>query len=103
MVRLATVGTAFHARIIAARLGADGIVTELRGAVDGPYPMGDVHVYVAEGDADEATELLLVDEVESAFDVDAGSGRSARSRARELWFVATSLLTIAGTLVSRAL
>ena len=48
MVRLATVGTTFHARVIAARLGAEGIVTELRGNVDGMDPMGEAHVFVAE-------------------------------------------------------
>src|SRR5918998_6617723 len=78
MVRLATVGHSFHARVIAARVGAEGIVTELRGAVDGPYPMGDVHVYVPEIDLPIAQELLLADEVESAFDEpddgDSGTG-----------------------------
>ena len=68
MVRLASVSSAFHARVIAARLGSEGIVTQLRGGVDGPYPMGDVHVYVGEPDLGEAQQLLMVDEVESAFD-----------------------------------
>src|SRR4051812_49574004 len=71
MVRLATVRTTFHARVIAARLGSEGIVTDLRGNVDGIYPMGDVHVYVAEEDLPEAQELLLVDDVKSAFDDEA--------------------------------
>ena len=52
MVRLATVRTTFHARVIAARLGAEGIVTDLRGNVDGIYPMGDVHVFVSEEEAE---------------------------------------------------
>ncbi len=69
MVHLRTVRTVFHARVIAARLGADGIVTQLRGAVDGPYPVGDVSVWVAEDDAECARELLLADEVEAAFDL----------------------------------
>jgi hypothetical protein len=67
MVHVRTVPTAFHARVIAARLGAEGILTELRGNVGGPYPFGDVSVWVAEGDADEAAELLMADEVEAAF------------------------------------
>lgn len=62
-----TVPTAFHARVIAARLGAEGIVTDLRGNVGGPYPFGDVSVWVPEDDVDEASELLLADEVEAAF------------------------------------
>lgn len=69
MVRLATVGSAFHARVIAARIGAEGILTELRGNVDGLYPsLGAVEVYVSEVDLPVAQELLLADEVESAFD-----------------------------------
>ena len=70
MVHLRTVPDVFHARVIAARLGADGIVTELRGAVDGPYPIGDVSVWVDEDDMACAQELLLADEVEAAFDFD---------------------------------
>jgi hypothetical protein len=68
MVRLATVRGSFHARVIAARLGAEGIVTELRGNVDGIYPIGDAHVFVGEEDMSAARELLLADEIESAFD-----------------------------------
>jgi hypothetical protein len=70
LVHLRTVDNTFHARVIAARLGADGIVTELRGSVDGPYPIGNVSVWVREEDADSARELLMVDEVESALELD---------------------------------
>jgi hypothetical protein len=70
LVHLRTVHNTFHARVIAARLGADGIVTQLRGSVDGPYPIGNVSVWVREEDAEEARELLLVDEVESALELD---------------------------------
>jgi len=75
MVRVATVRDSFHARVIAARLGSEGIVTMLRGNVDGPYPLGDVHVMVTEDDLDAARELLLADEVESAFDDDESVSR----------------------------
>ncbi len=61
---------AFHARVVAARLGSEGIVTQLRGNVDGPYPVGSVEVLVTADDLDAARELLLADEVESSFDVD---------------------------------
>ncbi len=67
MVHVRTVPTAFHARVIAARLGADGIVTQLRGNVGGPYPFGEVSIWVGEDDADDAGRLLLADEVEAAF------------------------------------
>ena len=69
LVHVRTVPTTFHARVIAARLGAEGILTQLRGNVGGPYPIGDVSVWVAEEDADVASELLLADEIEAAFDV----------------------------------
>jgi hypothetical protein len=68
MVHLRTVPDAFHARVIAARLGADGILTELRGAVDGPYPLGSVSVWVRVDDEPVASDLLLVDELEAAFE-----------------------------------
>ena len=93
MVRLVTVPNTFHARVIAARLGAEGMVTELRGNLDGPYPMGDVHIYVGEDDLPDAQELLMADEVESAFDgvednIDTGTPR-------ELWLVLAAILVIA--------
>ena len=44
------------------------MVTELRGNVDGPYPIGDVHVFVDEADLDAARERLLADEVEDVID-----------------------------------
>ena len=69
MVHLRTVHNTFHARVIAARLGADGVMAQLRGSVDGPYPIGNVSVWVDENDADFARQLLLADEVESAFDL----------------------------------
>jgi hypothetical protein len=69
MVPVRKVSDQFEARVLAARLGAEGIVAQLRGGgIDGPYPMGPIEVLVAEGDLDTARELLLADEVESAFD-----------------------------------
>ncbi len=99
MVRLATVGSSFHARVIAARLGSEGIVTALRGNVDGLYPVGDVHVYVDQEELAEAQELLMVDEVESAFDdpeeaVELGAPK-------ELWLVLGTILCIAAALFAR--
>ena len=69
MVAVAKVADGFSARVLAARLGSDGIVTQLRGGgLDGPYPMGDVEVLVCEADLDTAREILLAEEVESAFE-----------------------------------
>ena len=61
MVHLTTASSAFEARVLAARLGADGIVTELRGAaLDNVYPLpGEVDVYVSVDDFEVARDLLL--------------------------------------------
>ena len=68
MVPLTTVGSTFEARVVMARLGADGILTQLRGARDGPYPLpGPVEVLVVADQADEARELLMADQVEALF------------------------------------
>jgi hypothetical protein len=103
MVRLATVRTTFHARVIAARLGAEGIVTDLRGNVDGIYPMGDVHVFVSEEDLAEAQELLLADEVESAFDDDGGEGDGGVGAPRELWIFLVAIVLVAAVLFARSI
>lgn len=100
MVHLRTVHTAFHAQVIAARLGADGIVTQLKGSVSGPYPIGDVSVWVVEEDAESARELLLADEVEAAFDLpdDDEAGRRAR-RPIVLGLTRAQLLAVFGIVV----
>ena len=68
LVPLVRVGNDFHARVIAARLGSEGIVTQLRGGHASPYPMGEVEVLVDESELDDAMALLLADEVEASFD-----------------------------------
>ena len=67
MVHLRTVPDAWHAKVLAARLGCEGIVTQLRGSVSGPYPFGAVSVLVEAEQAELAADLLLADEVEAAF------------------------------------
>ena len=99
MVRLATVGTSFHARVIAARLGTEGIVTDLRGNIDGLYPVGDVHVFVDQEDLEEAREILLVDDIESAFDETEDVADLGAPPA--LWLVLGAILGIAAVLFSR--
>ncbi len=74
MVPLTTVGSSFEARVLVARLGADGILTQSRGGGDGTYPLpGPVQVLVLVDQADEARELLMADQVEALFD-DVASG-----------------------------
>jgi hypothetical protein len=96
MVHLRTVPNSFHARVLAARLGADGIVTQLRGSVDGPYPIGDVMIFVDEDDADTARQLLLADEVESELAMAGGEAAGRRGTGghghRASW---TTWLTVA--------
>lgn len=71
MVRLMTAANAMEARIIAARLGSEGIVWEFRGSVDGPLAIGPVEVLVDEEGFEVAKEILLADEVEAALATDA--------------------------------
>ena len=99
MVRLATVAHPFHARVIAARVGCEGILTELRGSVDGPYPMGDIHVYVPEVDLPIAQELLLADEVESAFE--GPDDMADLGTPRELWLILAALLALSALSFAR--
>ncbi|MEA2973990.1 MAG: hypothetical protein QOG82_2448 [Actinomycetota bacterium] len=99
MVRLATVASSFHARVIAARLGVEGMTIELRGNVDGIYPIGDVHVFVDADDLPSAQELLLVDEVESAFDMIDDSDDA--STPRELWVILGAVVMLAAVLFVR--
>lgn len=80
MVHLRTVPSVFHARVIAARLGADGIVTDLRGSTGGPYPIGPVSVWVAEEDEDCASQLLLADDIEAVFTPHPDDEEPSRSR-----------------------
>jgi hypothetical protein len=67
MVRLMTAANAMEARIIAARLGSEGIVWEFRGSVDGPLAIGPVELLVDLDDLETARELLLIDDVDSSF------------------------------------
>jgi hypothetical protein len=76
MVHLKMAGSQFEARVVMARLGADGILTQLRGGGEGPYPLpGAVEVLVDASQADDARQLLLADQVEAVFD-DHDGGRA---------------------------
>ena len=96
MVPVAKVADAFSARVLSARLGSDGIMTQLRGGgVDGPYPIGDVEVLVSTADLGIAREILLAEEVESAFegaDQDTGADPDEAHRAPLARWVVLSIL-----------
>ena len=90
MVRVTTVTNPTTARILAAQLGAEGIVWPLRGGgTDSLYPFGPVELLVDEDDIEAAQELVAgatVDEVEWRT-----SGRKAQ---RRLWAIAAVLLAV---------
>jgi hypothetical protein len=87
MVRLVTAANPMEARIIAARLGAEGIVWQFRGSVDGPLAVGPVEVLVDQEGYESARELLLTDDVESSF-VDSSRLPTERRTGRELLLLA---------------
>jgi hypothetical protein len=94
MVPLTTAATPFAARVLAAHLGAEGIVWELRGSVDGPYPLGPVEVLVAE----------IVTEHGAGGDAPVErAGRGPARSARGLWVVLALVLLTAAVLLGRLL
>lgn len=68
MVPVRRVTDQFEAQVLVARLGAAGVVAQLRGAgVDTVYPMGSIEVLVPEAEVAWAEELLAdVEEEPSA-------------------------------------
>ena len=60
-----------------------------------------MHVFVAEEDLPEAQELLLADEVESAFD-DSDELDGDGATPRELWVFLVSVLVVAAVLFARS-
>ncbi|HEX5366663.1 MAG TPA: hypothetical protein VFW63_08375 [Acidimicrobiales bacterium] len=118
MVPLTTAATGFEARVIAAHLGAEGIVWELRGNVDGPYPVGPVVVMVAEAELATAREVVAgsaapgtdptgIPEAEAeAPIVGPGAGDApseAARRHRSLWLPLIAALVVTATLLGRLL
>lgn len=61
MVHLATLSSSFEAQVVAARLGAEGVVWQLQGPIGGPLPLSEVSVLVDEEDLVQAREILLLD------------------------------------------
>lgn len=101
MVPVRRVSDPFEARVIAARLGAVGIMAQLRGGgIDAVYPFGTVEVLVAEGDLEAAREVLLADEIESAFDD--GEPGSPPSTVK-VWAAVVMVGLLAVTVVARVL
>ena len=100
MVPLTTAANPVAARILAAHLGAEGIVWELRGNVDGPYPIGPVEVLVAQEDLAVAREVVV-----EQVDDDGGDAPGAvdHRTPKELWVLLALILLVAAVLLSRML
>ncbi len=64
MVAVASCGSSFEARLVAARLGAEGVLWELRPPIDGPYPVSPVQVLVRAADVDLALAVLAAEPLE---------------------------------------
>jgi hypothetical protein len=96
MVPVATAANSFEARVIAARLGADGIVWQFQGSVDGPFAMGAVTVLVAEPDYQAARELLQADE--AARDDREHHGAAAGT---SVWWLVAAMVAAAAFVVAR--
>jgi len=104
-VYLTTASSAFHGRVLAARLGAEGILVELRGFSDGPYPLGHpVEVFVPDDQVTQASELLLADAVDEVYaqdHVEEGEHEEAQllssqhKRTTRLWGIAVTLVLVA--------
>jgi hypothetical protein len=87
-----TAASPMEARIIAARLGAEGIVWEFRGSVDGPLAMGPVEVLVDADGLETAREMLLVDDVEASFG--STTGEEYRTTGRDVIWAAVALVAL---------
>ena len=104
MVPLTTAANPFAARVLAAHLGAEGIVWELRGNLDGPYPVGPVEVLVSADDLAVAREVVTEQLEQVGPDASAARAGTAGGRSpRELWLVLAVLLLLAALLLGRLL
>jgi MYXO-CTERM domain-containing protein len=97
MVPLVSAPSTFEANMLAARLGAEGILWELRG-VDSVYPGGNIRVLVDEADLDRARDLLLLSEVEAAFEPDADAPPRSHG-----WLGVLVLALLVALLIARVL
>lgn len=85
----------FHAQVVTARLGAAGIVSQVRG-VGSTWPLdATVEVLVERSGLEEATELLLADQVDASFA--AADGDRSPAPALPLWAVAVIVTLIVAT------
>jgi hypothetical protein len=98
LVHLTTCGDAFEARLVAARLGAEGVVWALRGGHDGPLALGTVDVLVDADDLATAREILGDDVEELA---PAGAAPERETTGRDVLLALAVLLGMALFAVAR--
>ncbi len=106
MVPLASTASSFEAKVLAARLGSEGVVWELRGLVDTVYPFGGpVEVLVAEPDLDRARDVLsLCDLGDGGIDAGWDEAVAAPAAGAGEWLAGAALvLVVLGFLVARLL
>jgi hypothetical protein len=100
MTRLTSIYGSFGARVVAARLESEGIDVELRGALDSPYAvtvgeMARVDVFVPDDQADDASLVLLVDEVDETDAILDDDRPPIATRRVPRWCVGVALLLLA--------
>jgi hypothetical protein len=94
MVPIATTRSGFEARVLAARLGSEGIVWQLRGGnPDGVYPLGAVEVLVIADDLDRAREMLAVDALDDQ------TGDEGETRDHTEWWMAVVVVALLATFI----
>jgi hypothetical protein len=104
MKHLVTLRDGFEAKVLAARLGSEGVLVELRGSVDGMYPVGQIHLYVEESGLETAREVLALAETHNHASHDGEDGwdpddepehrSSARDRRKLLAVLAVGLVAV---------
>jgi hypothetical protein len=95
MERLTSVNGSFPARVLAARLHSEGLDCELRGALDSVYrltvgDMARVDVYVPADQMEDARLVMLVDEVDAAYE----GGENRRPTAARSWLMWTAVAAV---------
>jgi hypothetical protein len=100
MTRLTSVYGSFGARVVAARLESEGFDVQLRGALDSPYAvtvgdMARVDVFVPVDQADDASLVLLVDEVDETDEILDDDRPPIRDHRVPRWCVGVAVLLLA--------
>lgn len=100
LTRVTSVYGSFRARVVAARLEYEGFEVVLRGPVDGPYAvtvgeMARIDVLVPSDQVDDASYVLMVDEVDEADVVLDDDRPPIAARPFPVWCVPVAALLLA--------